>query len=351
MASHPEEIHQFRIVWKDDRGQLQMHRGFCVNYSTTLGDLHGPIRFETTVNLDIIRFLGWEQLLKSAYLFDGEQSLRPVCVQAWFAVVSDVFVTHQGWAGAFAAGADFDPSGKSDNEVVRFCNAFMTQISKNSPIMPESIMAEIGISEDILSQCRSSLRGGEAKYPPVSRKSAITDAEANAISLVCYTEMMLSNVEDSQGKLRNQAIAISGSGKLAIATALRALEVGAKVLSLSDRSGSIVRQTGFTIDQVTAVHAGKLNQLSLASTMRPMVASGEVRYYPRERPWQRVQGATVALPCAVEMEIDLMDARTLVGRGVRYVLEGSTMSCTQAAVDAFERCHLQGQPKVWYAPS
>lgn len=225
----------------------------------------------------------------------------------------------------------------------------MAQISKNSPITADSIIAEIGVSKQALERCQSWLQGSQ--HPGISRQPAITDAEASAISLVCYAETMLHYVKNSHDGLKNQLVAISGSGKLALATAFRALEVGAKIISLSDRNGSILHPAGFTIDQLIAVEAGKSNQSSLASIMRPMVASGEVTYYPRERPWQRVQGATIALPCAVECEIDLADAEALIGRGIEYVLEGSTMSCSQAAVDAFERCHLQGLAKVWYAPS
>lgn len=254
-----------------------------------------------------------------------------------------------GSAGAFAAGADFDPHGKSGNEMINFCNAFIAKVSKYSPMTADSITAEIGVSKQTLEHCRSCLQGGQ--HPRISGEPTITNAEASAISLVCYAEVMLQHVENSQDGLRNQIITISGSGKLATATALRALEVGAKIVSLSDRNGSIINPTGFTIDQLIAVQAGKLNHVSLASIMRPMMASGEVAYYPRERPWQHVQGVTIAMPCAVENEVDLADAETLIGRGVKYVLEGSTMSCSQAAVDAFERCRLQGFPKVWYAPS
>ena len=225
----------------------------------------------------------------------------------------------------------------------------MAHIAKNSPIAADSITADIGVSEKTLERCRSSIQA--IQHPPISHKPAITDAEASAISLIGYAETMLDHVENSQNGLRNQVIVISGSGKLAIATAFRALEVGARVISLSDRNGSILRTAGFTIDQLIAVRAGKSNQASLASIVRPMVASGEVTYCPTKKPWQQVQGATIALPCTIENEVDLMDAETLIGRGVKYVLEGSTMSCSQAAVDAFERCHLQGVPKVWYAPS
>lgn len=258
-------------------------------------------------------------------------------------------LSHQGSAGAFAAGADFDPHGKSKNEINRFCDAFMVQISKNPTITADSIIAEIGVWKETLERCQLSLQA--RPHQEISRSPAINDAEASAISLVCFAETMLHFVKNSQDGLQNQLVALSGSGKLALATAFRALEVGAKIISLSDRNGCIIHPAGFTIDQLRRVRAGKLNQASLASIMRPMVASGEVTYYPRERPWQRVQGATIALPCAVECEIDLADAETLIARGIQYVLEGSSMSCSQAAVDAFERCHLQGKAKVWYAPS
>ena len=230
-----------------------------------------------------------------------------------------------------------------------FCDAFMAHISKNLPITADSILAEIGVSKQTLEQCQSSLQG--AQHPRISREPAITHAEASAISLICYAETMLHYAKNSQDGLRNQIVTISGSGKLAIATAFRAMEVGAKVVSLSDRNGSILHPTGFTINQMIAVRSGKLNQASLASITRPMVATGEVMYYPNERPWQRVQSATVALPCAVEDEVELADAEALIRIGMEYVFEGSTMSCTQAAVDAFERCRLQDHPKVWYAPS
>ena len=225
----------------------------------------------------------------------------------------------------------------------------MAQVSKHSPVTADSITGEIGVSEQTLQQCRSPLQG--AQYPQISQARAVSYAEASAISLVCYADTILHFVESLRDDLRNQVITISGAGKLAINTAFRALEVGAKVVSLSDRNGSIIHPAGFTIDQLTTVQAGKSKQASLASILRPMVASGEMTYYPAEKPWRRVQRATIALPCAVENEIDRADAEALMESGVRYVFEGSTMSCTRAGVDVFERSHLQGFSKVWYAPS
>ena len=225
----------------------------------------------------------------------------------------------------------------------------MAHIPKNFPITADSIIAEIGVSKEILEQCRSFLP--DVQHPPISGECAITYAEASAISLVRYTEILLKHATHSRNGLRDQPVTISGSGKLAIATAYRLLELGVKVVSLSDRNGSLLCPAGFTRDQVDAVKLGKSNQASLASIMRPAVARREMTYYPRERPWQHVQRATIALPCAVEEEIELADAETLVGRGVEYVLEGSTMSCSHAAVEFFERSPSLGLPQVRYAPS
>lgn len=216
--------------------------------------------------------------------------------------------------------------------------------------MADSLVAEIGISKRTLERCRSLLR--TADCPQSSPETAVTDAEASAISLVCFTETMLSSSEHYEDDLRHHTIAISGSGKLAIATGLRAMELDANVISLSDRNGTLIHRTGFTVDHMTAAQTAKQNQTSLAIALRPLVASGEAKYYPQEKPWQRAQGATIALPCAVENEIDVADAEALIEQGVRFVLEGSTMSCTPAAMDAFQKCHLrEGRHRVCYAPS
>ena len=225
----------------------------------------------------------------------------------------------------------------------------MAHIPKNSPATADSLIAEIGVSQEILEQCRSFLPN--VQHPPMSGEFAIADAEASAISLVRYTEILLKHATNLQDGLRGQSVTISGSGKLAIATAFRLLEFGAKVVSLSDRNGSITCPAGFTIDQVDAVKLGKSNRASLASIMRPTLATGNMTYHPRESPWQHIQRATIALPCAMEEEIQLADAEVLARRGVEYVLEGSTMSCSQAAVERFERPPSQGLPQVWYAPS
>lgn len=256
-------------------------------------------------------------------------------------------------AGTFAAGADFDPNGRSGNEILCFCVAFTTEVSKYSSITADSMTAEIGVSQQTLEYCRSFLGTSPATtHPPQTLlKPTITEAAAAAISLVCYAEAMIDFITGKDGGIREQRIAISGSGKLALATAFRAIERGATVISLSDRKGSIVQSAGITFEQINTIKSSKSNQASLGSIMRSSFSKYEMVYYPGVQPWQHVPSANIAFPCAIENEMSLVDAKSLAEANLTYVLEGSIMSCTPEAVALFEKCRSEGQGKVWYAPS
>jgi glutamate dehydrogenase (NADP+) len=303
----PERVVQFRVAWVDDAGEVRVNRAWRVQHSSALGPYKGGLRFHPTVNLSVLKFLAFEQTLKNAL------TTLPM--------------------GGGKGGADFDPKGKSDAEVMRFCQALAGELHRHLGPDTDVPAGDIGVgSREIgyLAGMTKKLTNSAAcvftgKGP--SSGGSVLRPEATGYGLAYFAQEMLARPRLG---LEGMRVAVSGSGNVALHAVEKAMQMGAHVVSVSDSGGAAWDPEGFT--------AAKLAQLKAIKDRRGRVeefarACG-LRFEARARPWRFP--AEVALPCATENELDGADARALVANGVRCVAEGANMPCTPEAVRAFQ---------------
>ncbi|KAJ6470270.1 NADP-specific glutamate dehydrogenase [Mycena vitilis] len=327
----PERVLQFRVVWEDDQGQPQVNRGFRVQYNSALGPYKGGLRLHPSVNLSILKFLGFEQTFKNA--------LTGLAM------------------GGGKGGSDFDPKSKSDSEIRRFCTSFMAElfrhIGQDTDVPAGDIGTggrEIGFMFGAYKRLRNEYVGiltGKGK----SWGGSFIRPEATGYGLIYFVEHMIAKScpEYSLSK-PSTLVAISGSGNVAQFTALKVIELGGTVLSLSDSRGSLIATDGgFTKDVVESVGTLKLKGGSLES-FTSFASDQKYKYYPGKRPWTLLPEVHIALPGATQNEVSAEEAEALVKAGVRIVAEGSNMGCTQEAIEVFEGSRKKGGAGVWYAP-
>ncbi|KAG9242055.1 putative NADP-specific glutamate dehydrogenase [Calycina marina] len=326
IVSVPERIIQFRIVWEDDKGQPQLNRGYRVQFNSALGPYKGGLRFHPTVNLSVLKFLGFEQIFKNA--------LTGLNI------------------GGGKGGADFDPKGKSDNEIRKFCCAFMRELSKHIGADTDVPAGDIGVSGREIGWLFGAYRAERNKWEGVltgkggSWGGSLIRPEATGFGLVYYVNHMIRYA--GQGTFEGKTVAISGSGNVAQYAALKAIELGATVVSLSDSTGSIVASSGssFSPADVQAIAALKVKRQALTD----FKSDTKFEYKDGARPWMHVK-VDVALPCATQNEVSKEEAEALIASGARFIAEGSNMGCTQEAIDAFEAHRKSNKDKaIWYAP-
>lgn len=255
--------------------------------------------------------------------------------------------------GGGKGGSDFDPKGKSDNEIRRFCQAFMRELSRHIGADTDVPAGDIGVSGREIGYMFGAYRQARNRFEGVLTGKGLGWAgslirpEATGYGLVYYVEHMLQHA--GQGSLAGKRVAISGSGNVAQYAALKCIELGATVVSLSDSKGSLVAPDdgAFTPEHIAAI-------ADLKTQRRPLTDfhyADNFKYYHGARPWVHVGKVDVALPSATQNEINRAEAETLVANGVLVVAEGSNMGCTQEAIDLFEAQRKEkGTKSVWYAP-
>ncbi|KAH6611124.1 nadp-specific glutamate dehydrogenase [Trichoderma cornu-damae] len=327
VVSIPERVLQFRVTWEDDQGHLRVNRGYRVQFNSALGPYKGGLRFHPTVNLSILKFLGFEQIFKNA-------------------------LTGLSMGGG-KGGSDFDPKGKSDNEIRRFCQAFMRELSRHIGADTDVPAGDIGVSGREIGYMFGAYRQARNKFEGVltgkglSWAGSLIRPEATGYGLAYYVEHMLQYA--GRGSLAGKRVAISGSGNVAQYAALKCIELGATIVSLSDSKGSLVAPEDGSF-QPQHIH----DIAALKAQRRPLTDFNYVdkfKYYHGARPWVHVGKVDVALPSATQNEINKAEAEALVAGGVLIVAEGSNMGCTQEAIDLFEAQRRdKGQAAVWYAP-
>ncbi|KAK1927587.1 Glutamate/Leucine/Phenylalanine/Valine dehydrogenase-domain-containing protein [Papiliotrema laurentii] len=328
----PERVIQFRVSWERDDGSIAVNRGYRVQFNSALGPYKGGLRLHPTVNLSILKFLGFEQIFKNAL----------------------TGLTMGGGKG----GCDFDPKGKSDNEIRRFCYAFMQELSRhigdNTDVPAGDIGTggrEIGYMFGAYKKLRNEFAGiltGKGG----SWGGSFIRPEATGFGLVYYVTEMLKDLDNTDWV--GKRVLISGSGNVAQYAALKVIELGGKVLTLSDSTGSLVAtsEEGFSPEDISTIADIKLARKPLTAFEH----NGRFTYHEGKRPWTLVDKADVALPSATQNEVDGAEAKALAKAGVRYVAEGSNMGCTQEAIDFFEstRAAVTSLDKkdniVFYAP-
>ena len=308
--SEPDRVIMFRVAWIDDAGDVRINRGFRVQFNNAIGPYKGGLRFHPTVNLSVLKFLGFEQIFKNS-------------------------LTGLPMGGA-KGGADFDPKGKSDGEVMRFCQAMMTELYRHIGEDVDVPAGDIGVGgreigflfgqyRRIANRVTGVLTGKGLAYG-----GSLIRPEATGYGCVYFVENMLRHTGES---LEGRTCVVSGSGNVALYTVEKALELGARVVAMSDSEGFVYDREGFTVEklewmkELKEVRRGRIKEY--ADHFR-------CEYHPGKRPW--IVPCEAAFPSATQNELELDDAWTLVKNGCRAVGEGanmpSTMDATRALVAA-----------------
>ncbi len=304
--TEPERVVMFRVPWVDDNGKVQVNRGFRVQFNSAIGPYKGGLRLHPSVNLGVIKFLGFEQIFKN--------SLTGLPI------------------GGGKGGSDFDPKGKSDREVMAFCQSFMTELQRHIGADTDVPAGDIGTgAREIgymfgqykrLRNCYEGVLTGKG----LNFGGSLARTEATGYGLLYLTEEMLKhNGKDIKGAV----VSISGAGNVAIYATEKATQLGAKVVTLSDSTGWIYDSEGIDLDAVKEIKEVKRERLSTYKNYRP-----NAEYHEGKFDWS--VKCDVALPCATQNELDKAAAETLVKNGVYAVAEGANMPSTPDAVEVFQ---------------
>ncbi|CAM6965726.1 NADP-specific glutamate dehydrogenase [Morganella morganii] len=302
----PERVIQFRVTWVDDQGQVQVNRAWRVQFSSAIGPFKGGMRFHPSVNLSILKFLGFEQTLKNAL------TTLPM--------------------GGGKGGSDFDPKGKSQGEVMRFCQALMTELYRHLGADTDVPAGDIGVGGREVGYMAGMMKKLSNNTACVftgkglSFGGSLIRPEATGYGLVYFTQAMLERHGMSFDGMR---VAVSGSGNVAQYTIEKCLSLGAKVITASDSSGTVVDEDGFTAEKLARLTEIK----DRYGRVEEYAKEFGLVYLKDQTPW--AAPVDIALPCATQNELDLADAEVLIKNGVKAVAEGANMPTTIPATDAF----------------
>ena len=312
----PERVIMFRVPWLDDKGDVQVNRGFRIEMNSAIGPYKGGLRFHPSVNLGILKFLAFEQVFKNSL------TTLPM--------------------GGGKGGSDFNPKGKSDNEVMRFCQSFMSELFRHIGPNTDVPAGDIGVGgreigfmfgqyKRLRNEFTGVLTGKGAAWG-----GSLIRPEATGYGNVYFAEQMLkTNGESFDGK----TVVISGSGNVAQYACEKATELGAKVLTLSDSSGYIYDTAGIDAEKLAFV-------MELKNVKRGRIKAYAdhfgCEFHEGARPWS--VACDIALPCATQNELNAEEAKALVANGCNCVSEGANMPCTPEAIEVFD------QNKILFAP-
>lgn len=306
-VTEPERVIQFRIPWQDDKGRVLVNRGFRVQFNSAIGPYKGGIRFHPSVNLSILKFLGFEQIFKNAL------TTLPM--------------------GGGKGGSDFDPKGKSDQEVMRFCQSFMTELQRHIGADNDVPAGDIGVGGREVGYMFGQYKRIRNEFTGVltgkglNWGGSLIRPEATGYGTIYFAEEMLKTRQDS---LEGKTCLVSGSGNVAQYAVEKLLDLGAKPISLSDSSGTIVDSEGFTREKLAWVQDLK------------NIKRGRIKEYTEKFGGEYLNGETpwsipcdCAFPCATQNEISGGDAKTLIKNGCMLISEGANMPSEPEAVDAY----------------
>jgi len=303
----PERLITFRVPWIDDQGKVQVNRGFRVQFNSAIGPYKGRLRFHPSVNASIIKFLGFEQIFKNSL------TGQPI--------------------GGGKGGSDFDPKGKSDNEVMRFTQSFMTELSRYIGPDTDVPAGDIGVGAReigyMFGQYKRLCGGNEAGVltgKGLTYGGSLARTEATGYGLVYFTaEMLKSKGESFEGK----TVVVSGSGNVAIYAIEKATQFGAKVVACSDSNGYIYDENGIDLETVKRLKEVERKRIKEYTEVHPSAEYVEGCQNIWDIP------CDIALPCATQNEIDEAAAKKLVANGVKYVAEGANMPSTLEAIEVY----------------
>lgn len=310
--TEPERLISFSVPWVDDKGQVQVNRGFRVQFNSAIGPYKGGLRFHPSVNQSIIKFLGFEQTFKN--------SLTGLPI------------------GGAKGGSDFDPKGKSDHEIMRFCQSFMAELQKHIGADLDIPAGDIGVSGREIGY----LYGYYKKLTNIQTQGVLTGkglpyggslgrTQATGYGLIYFLEEML---QDHNESIQEKTIIVSGSGNVAIYAMEKATQLGAKVIACSDSNGYIVDENGIQLDVVKKIKEVKRGRIK-----------EYLDYVPAAKYVEGCKGiwtikCDIALPCATQGEMDAQSAQTLVDNGVIAVAEGANMPSSLEAIDLFQKNNI-----------
>ncbi len=307
----PERQIIFRVPWIDDEGKVQVNRGYRVEFNSALGPYKGGLRFHRSVNRNIIKFLGFEQIFKNA-------------------------LTGQGIGGG-KGGSDFDPHGKSDNEVMRFCQSFMTELYRHIGHLTDVPAGDIGVGGREIGylfgqykRLTNRFEAGVLTGKGLGWGGSLVRTEATGYGTVLFAESMMRTRNTSFDGAR---VVVSGSGNVAIYAVEKAQQLGARVVTVSDSSGWVLDEDGIDLDllkQVKEIERGRVADYVARKPGAKLMTEGRVWSVPCD----------IALPCATQNELDADDARQLVGNGCQVVSEGANMPSTPEAIEIFQESKL-----------
>ncbi len=312
----PERVIIFRVSWVDDHGDVQVNRGFRIQHSLAIGPYKGGLRFHPSVNLSVLKFLAFEQTLKNAL------TTLPM--------------------GGGKGGSDFDPKGKSQGEVMRFCQAFVMELFRHIGSDTDVPAGDIGVGGREVGFMAGMVKKLTNRSDCVftgkglAFGGSLIRPEATGYGTVYFAQEMLKTVGRSLEGLR---VSVSGSGNVAQYSVEKAMALGAKVVTVSDSSGTVVDEEGFTPAKLAELMEVKNHLYGRVDEYARRVGAS---FHPDIRPWQ--VPVDVALPCATQNELEAADAQILVKNGVTCVAEGANMPSTMDAVRVFEKAG------VLYAP-
>lgn len=305
--TEPERVIMFRVPWVDDNGKVQVNRGFRVQFNSAIGPYKGGLRLHPSVNLGVIKFLGFEQIFKN--------SLTGLPI------------------GGGKGGSDFDPKGKSDGEVMRFCQSFMTELSKHIGADTDVPAGDIGVGAREIGFMYGQYKRLRNEFTGVLTGKGLTyggslaRTEATGFGLCYFTEAMLkANGKSFDGK----TVVISGSGNVAIYATKKATELGGKVVALSDSNGYIYDKNGIDLDCVKQIKEVERKRIKEYLNTHP-----EAEYHEGCKGIWTVP-CDIALPCATQNELDEESARALVANNCFAVAEGANMPSTPEAIAVFQ---------------
>ena len=313
----PERVISFRVCWVDDLGEIQVNRGYRVQMNSAIGPYKGGLRFHPTVDLSILKFLAFEQVFKNSL------TTLPM--------------------GGGKGGSDFDPKGKSDNEIMRFCHSFMSELFRHIGPNTDVPAGDIGVGGREIGYLFGKYKRlsneftGVLTGKGVSWGGSLIRPEATGYGTVYFAQNMLATKGDD---LTNKTVVISGSGNVAQFAAEKSIQLGAKVLTMSDSSGYIYDSEG--IDDEKLKHIMNLKNVQRKRISEYCIKYPNSEFVKGKTPW--ATKCDIALPCATQNELDLNDAKILLKNGCLCVSEGANMPSTKDAVHEFQKA------KILFAP-
>ncbi len=315
--TEPDRVVIFKVEWENDDGQVEVNRAYRVQYNNALGPYKGGIRFHPSVTLGGLKFLGFEQIFKN--------SLTSLPM------------------GGGKGGADFNPKGKSENEIQRFCRSFMTELHKYIGPHTDVPAGDIGVGAReigfMYGQYRRLLDENTGVLTGKGRNwgGSLARPEATGFGAVYFADEMLKAAGDG---LEGKTIGLSGFGNVSWGAAMKATQLGAKVVTLSGPDGYIYDKDGINTEEKFQYMVEL--RASNNDVVAPYAEKFGAKFFPGKRPWE--VDVDIAIPSAIQNELDGNDAKQLISNGTRYVIEASNMGCTPEAISAFR------EAGVWFAP-